>query len=80
MNCKEIIENYLRANGAEGLAGEDCGCGLDDLAPCCDGIPFDCVPAVKVMCDGKPEPDSEGEIDHECPGFEHELYRVKDPK
>lgn len=50
MNCKEIIEKYLRENGYEALCGDGCGCGLDDFAPC--GNPLDCVPGYKVA---KPE-------------------------
>lgn len=44
---KGIIEKYLRDNGYDGLCGNECGCGLDDLAPCCDN-PLECIPAYKV--------------------------------
>lgn len=46
MDCREIIKKYLRDNGYDGLCNPDCscGCGIDDMAPCCDNI-FDCVPA-----------------------------------
>jgi hypothetical protein len=74
MTVKDIIEKYLRENGYDGLAGEDCGCGLDDLAPCCEPIPADCVPAYRVMCDGKPPVDEDGETDHECYGSPHEMF------
>lgn len=33
---------WLRENGYDGLAGYQCGCGLDDLMPCSE--PFNCVP------------------------------------
>jgi hypothetical protein len=29
-----ILESYLRENGFDGLAYDDCGCGIDDLFPC----------------------------------------------
>lgn len=36
MTVKEIIENFLVANGYDGLYNEDvdCACKLDDLMPC----------------------------------------------
>ncbi len=44
----EIIKDYLKKNGYDGLCGEECGCGIDDLAPCgqADNL-FDCIPAYK---------------------------------
>jgi hypothetical protein len=60
MNVKEIVLQWLKANGYDGLFIDDCGCVLDDLMPCaaayygdggCDG----CVPGYKVPCPGKPE-------------------------
>ena len=78
MTVKEIVEKYLRENGYDGLAGEDCGCGLDDLAPC-ESCTFECVPAYRVMCNGKPEVDEDGETDHECFGLPHEMFTTKRP-
>jgi len=45
----DIIKSYLRDNGFDGLCEPDteCGCGLDDLAPC-DGIIQDCIPAYRI--------------------------------
>lgn len=42
----DIVADYLKTNGYDGLAYEDteCGCTLDDLAPC-DGPCYDCMPA-----------------------------------
>jgi len=34
MTVEEIIKEYLTTNGYDGLCCEDCGCGIDDLAPC----------------------------------------------
>lgn len=52
MTCKEIIENYLRENGFDGLVNTDlpCGCDVDSLFPCeCEG--YDCQPAYKKVCE-----------------------------
>ena len=44
MNCREIVIAHLKSIGADGLCINDCGCGIDDFAPC--GSDFsDCVPA-----------------------------------
>jgi len=45
---RDIIREYLVANGYDGLCSEECGCGLDDLMPCEYGIQH-CVPAEKVI-------------------------------
>ncbi len=49
---KDIIVEYLKANGFDGLCGDGCGCDIDHLAPCesdCTG----CKPAYKTKCLGK---------------------------
>ena len=43
-----IITDHLRAIGADGLANEFCGCGLDDLAPCQECC-LSCVPAMATI-------------------------------
>jgi len=76
MTVKDIIEKYLRENGFDGLASEDCGCGVEDgLAPCESCNIFECAPAYRFICDGKPGEDDE----HDCPGFEHELFTTEKP-
>ena len=47
MDVKEIIHQYLTANGYEGLAGDECGCSIDDLHPCCDSCFCGCKPAYR---------------------------------
>jgi len=50
MTVRDILYAWLKANGYAGLAGDECGCSLDDLAPCgCD--PLACEPADLHKCD-----------------------------
>ena len=39
MTAKEIIEEYLKSHGFDGLCHPrtECGCGLDDLIGPCEG-------------------------------------------
>lgn len=46
MTVKEIVIEYLKANGFDGLCTENCGCGIDDLI-CCDGPCYLCEPAYR---------------------------------
>jgi hypothetical protein len=46
-NVKEIVINYLRANGFDGLYNDDCGCSIDDLCPCVDDW-SDCRPGIAL--------------------------------
>ena len=50
MNTLDMVRDYLERHGFAGLAAEDCGCGLGDLAPCGDGPHPDCDAAqVRVL-------------------------------
>jgi len=49
ITVKQILTGWLKKHGYDGLCGDECGCGLDDLIPC-DGNPADCVPGYKVPC------------------------------
>ena len=51
MNVLEIITEYLRANGFDGLYNEDaeCACEASDLFPCCDIGPT-CTAGYKFGC------------------------------
>ncbi len=45
MNILAMVSERLKELGADGLCNdEECGCGLNDLAPC-GTFPADCVPA-----------------------------------
>ena len=48
MTVYEIIFEYLSKNGFDGLCTDECGCSVDDLAPCCSECVMDCVPARKI--------------------------------
>lgn len=53
MTVREIIKAYLDEHGYDGLAGNECGCSKDDLAPC--EFPLCCVPGHKGKGeDGQP--------------------------
>lgn len=49
MDCKTIIFDWLRDHNLDGLCEPaiECGCGLDDFAPCGDGASPACQPAMK---------------------------------
>lgn len=48
MTAKDILIQWLKDNGYDGLCGYTCGCGLSDLCPCdCMGT---CVPAYVIKC------------------------------
>jgi hypothetical protein len=52
ITAREIIAEYLKAHGYDGLCTHDCGCGLDDFICCSDDF-SDCVPAYKSTCSGR---------------------------
>ena len=41
---KEIAAKWLKENGYDGLCNDECGCSVDDLAPCGDSTD-DCMAA-----------------------------------
>lgn len=50
ITATEIVIEYLKANGYDGLAGDDCGCEIFDLMPC-DEFGGKCVPGHKMTKD-----------------------------
>jgi hypothetical protein len=48
ITVKQIVIKYLKANGYDGLAGDECGCSGDGLMDC--GGCADCVPGTKIVC------------------------------
>lgn len=67
MTVKEIVVDYIKTNGFDGLCGENCGCGLDDLMPCSswDGSAQDCKPAYKIKAKCS-------ECGNQCEGYDDE--------
>lgn len=57
-NVKNIVAEFLRRNGADGLYNDlhDCGCPVDDLMPC-ERLCTYCRPAAVRCC-----PDCGGKI------------------
>jgi len=54
MNLQDIVKNYLKDNGFDGLYNPDdpCGCSKDDLFPCaCGFFPRDCNPGYRCKLD-----------------------------
>ena len=70
-SASDILEAGLRSLGADGLRGEECGCGLDGLAPCGE-IKDDCAAARRVEY-GSPEC-IEAECGWEC-GLLNKAFR-----
>jgi hypothetical protein len=50
----DIVRQYLRREKYDGLCDPDnqCGCLVDDLAPCCPGEIGGCRPGYKYICQG----------------------------
>lgn len=46
MNTKQIVVEWLADHGYDGLANEECGCGLGDFAPCMSGPYPECEAAM----------------------------------
>lgn len=36
MEVIQIVELHIKNNGFDGLYSDECGCFIDDLAPCCE--------------------------------------------
>lgn len=55
MNVEEIVGQYLKEHGFDGLYSEDreCACEIDDLMPYCDENLAGCSPGYKTPCDCK---------------------------
>ncbi|AKS22821.1 MAG: hypothetical protein C75L2_00020094 [Leptospirillum sp. Group II 'C75'] len=51
MTVKDILADYLKFHGFDGLChpNTECGCGLDDLIGPCEGAQQDCQPAHRIF-------------------------------
>ena len=71
MTVKEIIVNYLKKHGYDGLVNVDieCGCDIEDL-DCCDNFHLDdCQPAYQNKYNAKRCKDCDNQYD--CKLFEN---------
>ena len=66
MTVREIVIDWLKAHGCDGLChcDSECGCRLDDFTPCFEPG-FDCVAGVK----GSGPSEYEGEYDNWGEGY-----------
>ena len=62
---REIVQEWLRTNGYDGLCDVECGCEIDDLMPCLEDCGH-CVPGYAAtwiddgdVCHGIAEQDDE---------------------
>lgn len=62
MNVRQIVEQWLRANGYDGLSGLDCCCEVNDLMPCGEYVDG-CEAGYKVPCPGAEDCAADGD----CP-------------
>lgn len=46
-----ILRDWLKEHGYDGLAGDDCGCLIEDLAPCGSDCVLSCEAGYRVPCD-----------------------------
>ena len=49
MTVKDIVILYLHQNGFDGLCGDECGCGIDEII-LCEAYCMECQPAYKTEC------------------------------
>lgn len=47
----DIIAEYLKKNGYDGLCGDECSCGIDEFSICRSASFVSCVPGYKNVCD-----------------------------
>ena len=57
MTVGEILKKYLQDNGYDGLAGDECGCKIDDLFPCESCDIYQCEPGYLVTKGSHPDYD-----------------------
>ena len=63
MDIRQITEQWLRANGYDGLTTENCGCDVNDLMPCVDLAGADCKAGYKIPCPGGKDCNAYGDCD-----------------
>jgi hypothetical protein len=74
MNVLQIIKIWLKDNGYDGLCSTDCGCSLDNLAPCDREEIAECEPGYKNPCPGP------GKCERYDPKIRHDHIEPTKPK
>ena len=64
MTAKQIITQYLKSHGYDGLWTFDCGCELQDLGPC-GSIGLGCEPGYKKIVRDPNIPDDDNNQDYD---------------
>ena len=70
----QIVQAWLNENGYTGLFQDECGCTLEDFAPCGE-ISQECEAGYKKLC--KPEDCRREEVDGcqlDCDGFHEGMW------
>lgn len=85
MTAREALEEYMKANKYEGLAGEECGCVLEGegIAPCGESCLWDCELGHVAPCpkDGLCECDQDDpNATHVIPGTVEEAVAPPSPQ
>jgi len=62
MNLREIVAEWLKEHGHDGLYYDNCGCKIDDLMPC-DEPNIDCKAGKIVPCPGPEICEAGGDCD-----------------
>lgn len=70
-----MLNSQLSALGADGLVNPECGCALDDLAPC-DHLNLDCV-AAKWVPKSEADPEIMALQDDDADGYFEALQESK---
>jgi hypothetical protein len=60
------VKSYMREHGYTAIAGDDCGCPIDDLFSCGGGYGDECVFGYLLECDKCLRQDPDGEHYHGC--------------
>jgi hypothetical protein len=76
MTVKEILIEWLKTRGYDGLCYDDCGCGLNDFMPCQSSCEL-CKPAYEWQCSREERIEAcDSEIAAYCDEKECQCYRL----
>lgn len=49
LTVADILKEWLKENGYDGLCNTECGCSIEDFAPCNLSEILDCIPAYSSL-------------------------------